>query len=176
MSLPKKLHSDATGEAFQECSMCKQKLENQLYFIEKAYHRNLGDSSHTVIFEYAICEGCKREMMKKISQESLMKMQNFMSEHQNEMQEMMNIPGDMDHCSFSQRPIEELDEYHVIAAVLNGEPQFQPMVFGPEFLESYQELLSEKTKEAFDDFNDNFIDIPPELKRIWDKDVKPVLI
>lgn len=176
MSLPKKITSDATGQAFHHCSMCKNSLENQLHFIEKAYHRNLGDSAHTVIFEYAICETCKREMMKKISQESLLKMQNFMEEHQNEMQELMNFPKDLNHCSFSQRPIEEMDEYHVIAAVQNGIPQFQPMVFGPEFLESYQELLSEKTKEAFDDFNDNFIDIPPELKRILDKDLKPILI
>lgn len=176
MSIPKKLFSDATGEAFHHCSVCAQDLENQLYFIEKAYHRNLGDQFHTTIFEYAICESCKRDMMKKVSQESLMKMQSFMEEHQNEMQEMMHLPKDLEHCSFSHKPVEEMDEYHVIAAVRNGETQFPPVVFGPEMLESYQELLSEKTKEAFDDFNDDFIDIPPELQRILNKDVKPVLI
>ena len=175
MSLPKKLLSDVTGELFENCSVCEKKLDNQLYFVEKAYHRNLGDSHHTAIFEYAICESCKHDMMKKVSQESMLKMQDFMRQHQEEMEEMLQVKNDLEHCSFTQQPIEELDEYHVIGVIKDGETQISPMVFGPKILESYQELLSEETKDFFDDFNNNFIDIPPELKKIFDKDIKPVL-
>lgn len=176
MSLPKKLHSDATGELFHNCSVCDKNLEDKLYFVEKAYHRNLGDREHTAIFEYAICEACKRQMMKKVSRESLFKMQSFMEQHHEDMEEIMQIESDLEHCSFTQQPLEELDEYHVIAVIKNGETQMPPLVFGPKMLESYQELLSEETKGFFDDFNDEYIDIPPELKRIFNKDIKPVML
>ena len=176
MSLPKKLLSDATGDVFKECSVCHENLENQLHFIEKAYHRNLGDREHTTIFEYAICESCKRQMMQKVSKLSMAKMQAFMINHQEEMEEMMQVENDLEHCSFTQQSIEEMDEYHVIAVVQNGESQMTPLIFGPQILESYQGLLSEETKGFFDDFNENFIDIPPELARIFNKDIKPIMI
>lgn len=176
MSLPPKLYSEATGEAFTQCSVCDNSLEGMLYFVEKAYQRNLGDREHTVIFEYAICESCKRQMMKKVSKESMQRMQHFMVHHQEEMEEMMQETSDLNHCSFTHQALEELDEYHVIGVIKNNEPQVAPMIFGPQILASYQDLLSEETKGFFDDFYDDFIDIPPELQRIFNKDIKPVII
>lgn len=176
MDLPEKLYSEKTGKPFEHCSVCDTELNNKLHFVEKAYHRNLGDDAHSVIFEYAICESCKRNMLKEVSVESMARMQAFMMEHQAELDEIMHTEFDLTHCSFTQQPLTEMDEYHVVAVIRNGVAEMSPMIFGTHIMEVYQELLSEKTKGFFDDFYDDFIDIPPELAKILDKDVKPVLI
>lgn len=176
MSLPRKLFSEKTGKAFEHCSVCSAELNDQLHFIEKAYHRNLGDDAHSVIFEYAICESCKRKMLREVSQESMLKMQVFMMEHQEDLDEMMQTEFDLNQCSFTQQSLSDMNEFHVVAVIRNGKPEMSPIVFGAQIMEVYQDLLSEKTKGFFDDFYDDFIDIPPELAKILDKDVKPVLI
>ena len=176
MAISKKLFSDKTGEPFKECSVCNAELLEKLYFVEKAYHRNLGDNQHSVIFEYAICENCKRDMLQQVSRESMMRMQGFMLEHREELDEMMQVEGNLQQCSFTGKNLSDMDEYHLVAVVKNGNTEMPPIIFGNQIMETYQNLLSEKTKEFFDDFYDDFIDIPPELARILDKDFKPVLL
>lgn len=176
MSLPQKILSDKTGEPFANCSVCNHTLENKLHFVEKAYHRNLGDHQHSVIFEYAICEKCKRDMLRQVSQESMMKMQVFMYENQAKINDVLDSELDLNQCSFTQKPLADMDEYHVVAVIKNGQIEMHPMIFGTDIMEQYQELLSEETKGFFDDFYHSFIDIPPELAKILDKDIKPVLL
>ena len=176
MSIPEKLYSDKTGKPFENCSVCGEAFKDQLHFVEKAYHRNLGDDAHSVIFEYAICENCKREMLREVSQESMMRMQQFMMEHQEELDEMRNAAFDLNECSFTGQKLNEMDEFHVVAVIRNGKTEMSPIVFGLHIMEVYQNLLSEKTKEFFDDFYDDFIDIPPELAKILDRDIKPVML
>lgn len=176
MSLPKKLLSEKTAEPFTNCSVCNTELLDKLYFVEKAYHRNLGDENHSVIFEYAICENCKRNMLREVSQESMLKMQTFMYEHQAKINDVFETEFDLTKCSFTNKRLSDMDEYHVVAVIKNGETKIHPMIFGTEVMEQYQELLSEKTKGFFNDFYDSFIDIPPELAKVLDKDIKPVLL
>ncbi|MDO5655238.1 MAG: hypothetical protein Q4G27_03765 [Flavobacteriaceae bacterium] len=176
MSLSHKLLSEKTGKPFTHCSICDSDLHGKLHFIEKAYHRNLGDHNHSVIFEYAICENCKRGMLQQVSAESLARMQAFMLEHQDEIDEMMHTTTDLEYCSFTGNSLDEMDEYHIVAVVQGDSTPMPPMIFGAAIMEVYQNLLSEKTKEFFDDFYDDFIDIPPELARILDKDFKPVFL
>ena len=173
---PEKLNSEKTGKPFQTCSVCGGSVEHLMHFIEKAYHRNLGDDEHTVIFEYAVCAPCKQQMLQEVSQESMIRMQRFMLEHQQELDEIMQTEFDLEHCSFTGQTLSEMDEYHIVAVVENGELKMSPMVFGMQIMQVYQDLLSEKTKEFFDGFYDDFIDIPPELARILDRDFKPVML
>ncbi|MXV39194.1 hypothetical protein GO491_10975 [Flavobacteriaceae bacterium Ap0902] len=176
MALPDKLLSETTHKAFEKCSVCGEDLQGQLYFLEKAYHRNLGDDQHSVIFEYAICEVCKRDMVQHVSKESMQRMQVFMMEHQAEVQGMMAHDMGLEQCTFTGKPLEETEEYHVVAVIRDGELQMTPVIFGDEVMRTYQELLSEETKGFFDDFYDKFIDIPPALAKILGKKVKPVLL
>ncbi|MGI9525760.1 MAG: hypothetical protein ACR2MS_01475 [Weeksellaceae bacterium] len=176
MDLPKALLSETTSEAFAQCSVCNDSLKDKLYFLEKAYHRNLADEHHSVIFEYAICENCKRDMMQHISKESMQKMQGFMMEHQREVDDMMQHDVDLEHCTFTGKSLAETQEYHLVAVIRNNEVQMSPVIFGDEIMEQYQSLLSEETKGFFEDFYDNFIDIPPALAKILGKKMKPVLI
>lgn len=175
MSLNAILNSEKTGKPFSECSVCGSTLSG-LHFIEKAYHRNLGDEEHSVIFEYAICQSCKQNMLQEVSRESMMRMQAFMMEHQEDLEEMMEAEEDLQHCTFTGQSLQEMDEYHVVAVIKNGQTEMPPMIFGTHIMEVYQNLLSEKTKEFFDGFYDDFIDIPPELARILDRDFKPVIL
>lgn len=176
MALPEKLLSETTSQPFDKCSVCDTDLENKLYFLEKAYHRNLGDNNHTVIFEYAICESCKRDMVQHISKKSMQKMQEFMMNHEQNVQDFMNHSIDLEHCTFTGKSIQDSEEYHVVAVVKNNELQMSPVIFGDKIMEEYQSLLSDETKGFFEDFYDNFIDVPPAIAKILGKDVKPVIL
>lgn len=174
MSIPEKLYSDKTNQPFSHCTKCELILENEMYYIEKAYRRNLGDNNHFVIFEYAICVNCKKEMLQHISKESLQNMQNFMTENRQQISEFEYKEADFEHCSFTGKNIADLDEYQVVAVVKEGETLLMPVIFGSDILEEYQEILSEETKGFFDGFYHDFVDIPPALAKLLDG--RPIII
>lgn len=175
--MPEEFYSERTQQAFESCSVCDEALENKLHFVEKAYQQNPETQKHFVLFEYAICESCKRNMMRKISQESMQNIQQFMLQMQSDNEFMITeeITVDLTQCSFTQKPVSELEEYHLVGVFKNGKLQWQPFLFGTEMMEAYAEILSQKTKEAFDDFYNDFVDIPPALAKILDKDFSPVI-
>ena len=53
-----------------------------------------------------------------------------------------------------------------------------PMLYGDNFIEEYSELLSEETKDFFDDLFDTITLLPPTLAKILEdeKPKRPVLI
>lgn len=171
-------NSALTGEPFTHCSMCETPLDQQLYFVEKAYEQNPEDGQHFVLFEYALCQNCKQQSLMQISKESMEKIQEFMQEHSSDLQstwQQMQSSG-LDSCAFTGTPLEEMKEFHMVAAIENGRYRMKPMIIGPHTMQQYQDLLSDHTQQFFDDFFDNFIDIPPSLKKILESGYKPVFL
>ena len=50
-----------------------------------------------------------------------------------------------------------------------------PVVMSPSIGEELQELLSQQTKDEFDDFMSTINNVPPELKELF-KSKRPVLV
>ena len=75
------------------------------------------------------------------------------------------------------KPISELEEYNMIGQFIGNEMivgQF-PVVMSPSIGEELQELLSQQTKDEFDDFMSTINNVPPELKELF-KSKRPVLV
>lgn len=166
--------SESTGKPFTHCNVCDKSLDDGVYFIEKAYQRNLSDYNHFVVFEIAICMQCRANMAQNISKESMQKMQNYMKSYEGEM---LNTDREisLDQCSFTQRPVKFFEEYHVLATIEKDNYIIPPIVMGGDIMKEYQEILSEETKGFFRDFYNDFIGVPPSLAKLLNKDITPVV-
>lgn len=172
--LPRELCSEATQQPFECCNVCDSSLENKVYSIEKNFQKNLSGIGHFVLFEMAVCEDCKREMIQHISGESLRNMKKFMNSFQ---QQIEDLPNDLSltHCSFSGEPINEMDEYRMAAVIRNHEILVSPMLMGIGFMMEYEELLSQETKDFLEDFYDENTQIPPDFKKLFDNSPSKVV-
>lgn len=172
--ISKEVYSEVTEKPFETCNVCGKELNNRLYFVEKAYQRNKENGKFFVVFEFAICSDCRMDMLKGISEESLLRMQNYMKEYTPDIEDISR-EIDFDSCTFTKEPLQNYDEYHMVATIHNEKYYVPPIIMGGKVMEEYQELLSDKTKGFYDDFYNDFVDIPPALAKIL-KDTKPVLI
>lgn len=172
-------YSNATrkenGEAFEECSVCDESLKKGLFFVEKAYQRNLNGEGFFILFEFAICQKCKQEMSQNLSKQSFQEMQNYLLAHQSKIEKSIAVASEKI-CSFSGKELREGDAFHQIFIIQNGEALGAPVSMSDKVMEEYQNLLSEKTKDFFDDFYHEYIDIPPAMARLLNPKQKTVLL
>lgn len=182
--IPEEFYNSQTHQPHAECSICGNSLDRGIYFIEKAYRRTHDKTEFQLTFEYAICEGCKKDMMVSISKESFQNIQKFAMEMgdafdlERVANEEINKDYLMTHCMATGKSIDQLDEYHLLG-IFSADKMMQfPMLYGNSFIEEYSELLSEETKGFFDDLFDEITIIPPALAKILDdeKPKRPVLI
>lgn len=182
--IPEEFHSDQNNQPHQECSVCGNGFGDDYYFIEKAYQKTYDNASFEMTFEYAICERCKKDMMQSISKESMKNIQDFamkmggMPVPENSDNVEVNLRQYLTTCIATGKPIEELQEYHLVG-IFKGDKMVQlPMLYGETFIEEYSELLSEETKGFFDDFFNNITLLPPTLAKILEdeKPRRPVLV
>jgi len=181
--IPEQFYSSENHQLHKECSVCGSLLEDGIFFIEKAFRRTHDQSEFQLTFEYATCERCKNDMLKSISKESFQNIQRFAMEMGG-----MPVPEDageteidmdylLNHCIATGRPLEALNEYHLVG-IFEGDKMIQlPMLYGESFIEEYAELLSEETKGFFDDFFNHITILPPALTKILEdeKPKRPVL-
>lgn len=182
--IPEEFFNSENHQPHTECSICGDSLTRGMYFIEKAYQRTHDKTEFTLIFEYAICEDCKKDMMKSISKESFRNIQHFVMEMGDSF-DFGNIDSNkistnylMTHCMASGKSIDELNEYHLLG-IFSGDKMMQfPILYGDSFIEEYSDLLSDETKGFFDDLFNDITIIPPALAKILDdeKPKRPVLI
>ena len=74
-------------------------------------------------------------------------------------------------CLFTDQKITECDEYQLVGfftgtTINHAQP---PFAVSGEEVEAMSEILSEKTKDEFDDFIGRHFSGPPELAELWDK-------
>lgn len=182
--IPEDFYSSETRQPHTECSICGNLLNKGIYFIEKAYQKSYDKKSFVLTFEYAICENCKKNMMLSISKESFRNIEKF-ARGMGDLFDFGNVDSDelstdyfLTHCMATGKPVEELEEYHLLG-IFNGDKMMQfPILYGESFIEEYSELLSDETKGFFDDLFNDITIIPPALAKILEDEnpKRPVLI
>jgi hypothetical protein len=180
--IPKEFHSDLDQKPFCNCTFCGTNLleGEKTYMVEKSIKVNLNNGAKNTAFEYAICMACQQRKMEAMSVESVQNIQNYMMENfvMEEWEEQTNSNQDpFAKCLVTGTPVEELDEYNIVGQFVGNkmvEGQF-PILISPSIGEEIQELLSQQTKDEFDDFMDTITNVPPELKELF-KTKRPVLV
>lgn len=179
--IPKLFYSDAEKSEFQNCTFCNKEVQSsgEMYMIEKSFKINPNNGQKNTVFEYAICMSCSIKKMNAMSKESIENIQNYMKEHVM-MDNINNVkcPADrFSSCIATGEPVENLSEYNVVGQFI-GDQMIKgpfPFLLSPAVGEEVQELLSQQTKDEFDDFMDTITDVPPELKALF-KTKRPVLV
>lgn len=183
-TIPKAFHSDASASPFTNCKVCDiDLLESQIpYTIEKAF-RKQHDGTIITLFELAICIPCARKQAAKMSAESQSFLQqtlmreDVLRKRQELWEENWQTKWDSQ-CLFSDKQLNELEEYHVVGHFQGNEVvQGQvPFIIGQNMLEYLQEHLSKETKEEFDDFGRQHLGPDPTLAKLLEEDYQFILV
>lgn len=180
--IPSEFHSDLSKKPFSNCTFCSCDLaaSNVVYMVEKSFKVNPNNQQKNTVLEYAICMNCNIKKMQAMSDESVANIKAYMEENffLETLEEHSATNTDpFSKCVVTGKPVEELDEYNIVGQFFGDKMikgQF-PILLSPSIGEEIQELLSQKTKDEFDDFMNTINDIPPELKALF-KTKRPVLV
>lgn len=184
-NIPEQFYSEENHQPHTECSVCGNGFGNGHFFIEKAFQKTHDNSAFQLTFEYAICERCKSDMMKAVSKESMQRIQDYamnlgsMPKLENSEEVEFDLNYMLNHCISTGKPIDELNEYHLVGIFKEGKLVQLPMLYGESFIEEYSELLSDETKGFFDDFFDHITVLPPSLAKLLEDESpkkRPVLV
>lgn len=164
-------------DPFRECLICQCDLmQCEHYLIEK------GLKGNDVLFEIAICLSCAEKMQKELSKESLERIQAKMQEidygqriQRLQGRKMEDLDAFIGHCAYSGEPIAPGEEHHIYALCSGDKMHYglYPMALSGQIIEEIQDLLSEKTRDALDDFMNDYL-IPDDLRDILKRN--PVLV
>lgn len=157
--IPSALHSVYTGGPFETCVQCERGLLQGpvLYAVEKVIR------SGEVVFEYAICAVCTRDLVEQFSEESTERIRRYLEETE------LPLAGDegMDagRCHRCGRSDGSFTDEHTVAGMLLGRQLLGGLTsICGSCLEGMDELLSQKTRDVHDDFvSGNFPGVPAEL-------------
>lgn len=140
-SIPEILHSDYRKDEFQECLKCERQLQKipGVYEIQKIYRQG------RPIWEHAICSRCGEEMIEEYSDESLDRIQQFMSR--------VNLREEsMEHCHLCESSVNTGNE-HMISTICSQDRMIMsPMILCVDCLDQMNELLSSETRDSWDEF------------------------
>lgn len=162
---PIDFNSDANNEPFQHCLICSEDLQNSgvPYSIEKA-KKILDHGEEVTLYEMALCMPCMEQMNKRVSVHSRQVMDAFFA--QLDLDRLRVELTDSKHpddwkakCLISGKPKSEIKEYNIVAQMVNGHllHGMPPMLIDLSVMEPLQDLLSEETKEEFNNFRDEFL-------------------
>ena len=157
------------GVPFSRCTICNSSLleDDNSYVIERVFR----DSK--VVYEYAICSGCKESLDVEISVASMMNISKYMLSHIDiEEREMLLEDFDNDvrpwlaKCLMSGIPRSECSDYQ-IACECKGTSlivSFMPFMVSQQSSMELNELLSKETKESFDKYVKEKLKPPANIK------------
>ena len=181
IEIPKDFKTFISEEYFANCISCDKYLlgEATEYVIEKAIKDGY------VEFEYAMCMDCVEKMRKRMSEESLQRIQKYFEEHFDFMGKRYSqiqsgnstVDDYISKCIFNNKSRSELDEYQIMGHCMGTKLILSvfPYMVSQDIIEEIQELLSAKTREELDDFTNKHFGLPPDLKEII-KTKKPILL
>ncbi len=160
--IPKEFHSYEKDGLFTNCIECDRELLSGDcdYVIEKAFRNYQGFKAEDVIFDYAICMDCAMEIQKRMSKESMFKIQEYMQKqmldrHQDlAKRDLTNVDELYSKCMFTNEDKSNCEEYQVFAFCRGDKMNLQMppyMVSGP-ILDEISELLSDETRDELNGF------------------------
>ena len=158
------------GNLLEECAVCTRPLlrSGVRYMIEKAY---VGSEP---IFEYALCVGCQEGMSGDISRESIQRVEAHFEERVDIDQRRRRLPSPagkdplpwLTECFLTKKHQDDCRS-HAIYAHCEG-PWMPlgdlPLMLSDQGMDDLQRLLSKQTRETLDEFIDQYLGMPPELK------------
>ncbi|MCB0283401.1 MAG: hypothetical protein KDF60_12535 [Calditrichaeota bacterium] len=181
IDIPKQFYSDAVNRLFSNCLNCNRFLleENTEYIIEKAVRRYNDYDTNDTIFEYAICMKCHSEIISVYSESSLKSIQNYFQTNVNfqERQRIINEKieqGKLDiqdytsRCLIKGTPINKLNEYQIGCQCIGNKmlANNMPFLIGNEAMDELSQLLSNQTIGEMNRFIDEFLGLPPDLRKL----------
>jgi hypothetical protein len=177
--IPKEFHSDLENVPFSTCTFCSKSLlkSHDPYMIEKSYKVNPVNGKKNTLFEYAICLACNIRKMESMSKESIQNIRSYMENNfvleEWDLQKNNNL---FEKCIVTGKPVKELEEYNIVGQFIGDKMIVGhfPILLSPSIGDEIQELLSQKTKDEFDDFMNTINGIPTELKELF-KTKRPIL-
>ena len=180
--IPEDFHSDLDQKIFCNCTFCGNNLLTGeiSYMIEKSFKVNPNNKKRNTVFEYAICMDCNTRKMEAMSAESVSNIKQYMADNfllEEVNDDVKDSSDPFSKCLVTGKPIEELEEYNIVGHFIGDKMvlgQF-PVLISPSIGEEIQELLSQKTKDEFDDFMNTITNVPPELKALF-KTKRPVFV
>lgn len=168
--VPREFYSFETGGPFQHCLACQKDLtgDGTLYFVEKAFQKQ------EVLFEYAICLNCREEMQKEISEESQERVNRYFIKEVDLVERRktlldrhrLNHQPWIDRCVLTGKSRESAKQ-HQILTLCDGPDMlfsYMPYMLSGEAMQILNRLLSKKTKDRLDDFVNDFLGLPPEVR------------
>ncbi len=173
IEVPKVFFSEKENRPFSKCSMCGGHLnEFEVYFVEKAFRKNIQNHQHELVFEYALCNHCLEETRTELSQESRKNIELYfklyvdIAERNDKLLSKNHIDLNewISECIITGKPIDEEDEYIVGGAILANRLILDgmPYALSEKAILEIQELLSKKTKDFLDGFQKKVF--PPDVR------------
>jgi hypothetical protein len=169
--IPAELNSDYTDEPFANCTRCGESLKDFPggFQISKAWKKG------ECVFEYALCDHCRNQLMEEFSQESKKRLGQFQDEH-------VSFDGGLDKCSVCGTLKTAGNEAEfVLTGVCEGDRLLHGLMVCGKCGENTQKLLSQHTKDTWRRFReDNFPGPPdpsslPEIEEFYLNSPKPAV-
>jgi len=157
-AIPPELQSDYTDEPFSHCTRCGEGLKDFPggFQISKAWKRG------ECVFEYALCDHCRTQLMEEFSQESKARLGQFQDEK-------VSFEHGLERCSVCglERDGHNASEF-VLTGVCEGDKLLHGLMVCGKCGEQTQELLSTHTKDTWRRFRDENFDGPPDPSSVPD--------
>lgn len=169
--IPKELYSEETEQPFEHCFDCGCHLHEsgEGYVIQKAV------SNGETVLEIAICENCHKQLQEDYSKETKERIWNFYLDKGNldgRLQRFAALPPIsikpwVETCTTCNKPLTEASEYVIAAQGIGKHLVFgeTPMMFCGDCMEQLINMLSEKSRDTYNDWIDRCLPSPPEAKR-----------
>ena len=171
IEIPEIFFSEKTGGLFYKCNMCDSQLSDS-YIIEKSYKRVKKNAKAELIFEYALCHKCQENLKSELSEKSIQNIHmyyqlyvDFEKRTEKLLSDNNKNPEDwISNCIITGKPIDEEEEFTVGAMFYDHKLVLDAMPFALSAKAIYemQEILSKKTKEFLDGFQNEIF--PPEIR------------
>lgn len=177
-TIPKLFWSDLEGAPFKKCISCQEKLleSKQPYLIEKAVKGFDGERINATLYEYAVCLNCASQMNLKLSVSSRQRMEDFFQSNvdfEARLQHLKEVDDKewLTECLVHHLPVNEEGECQLFGLCQGDQFIYKefPYMIRMEALDEMMDLISAETLRELDNFKEELIDGPPELKELFDK-------
>lgn len=168
--IPETFHSFQHEGLFEHCLVCNRYLldSGTMYLVEKAFKHK------EVLFEYAICVGCRMKLQEEISKPSQRAVEHYFGEHVDLVQRRQHLHdhahGDLDawigRCVITDKPQDVAREFQVLTLCDGREMVYGylPYMICGEAMRGISGVLSKQTKDRLDDFVDEYLGLPPGIR------------
>ncbi len=173
IEIPNVFYSEKTKLAFDKCNMCDYVFgEDDSYIIEKSFKRNKITKDAELIFEYALCHKCQENLKSELSEKSIQNIHMYYQlyvDFEKRTEKILaennrNLDGWISKCIITGNPISEEEEFTIGGLFYNHKLVLDAMPFAlsEKAIYEMQEILSKKTKEFLDGFQNEIF--PPEIR------------